>query len=68
MRKAALLVFIAAFAPQVAAAQFVRHNSIPEAYWGTWAPAAVTCEDADKSVIVLAARTYASSATSCTVP
>ena len=39
--------------PQVATAQFVRHNSIPDTYWVTWAPADATCEDTDKSRIAL---------------
>jgi hypothetical protein len=39
MRKAALLVFIAALVPQVATAYVLRRSSIQEAYWGTWAPA-----------------------------
>jgi hypothetical protein len=36
-------------------------------YWGTWAPTTATCKNEEKSVIVLSAHTYASSATSCTV-
>jgi hypothetical protein len=55
------------FIPQVATAQFVRHNSIPDTYWGTWAPADATCEDADKSSITLSEHAYESSATSCVV-
>jgi len=69
MRKAALLVFIAAFMPVVVAASshIVRHSSIPETYWGTWAPADATCKDADRSGLVLSERTYASSTTNCAV-
>jgi CRP-like cAMP-binding protein len=46
---------------------FVRHNSIPEAYWGTWARSNATCKNEETSVIVLSAHTYVSSETSCTV-
>ena len=68
MRKAALLVFIAALVPQVATAYVLRRSSIPEAYWGTWAPADTTCKDADESItLVLSAQAYVSSATSCAV-
>ena len=70
MRKAALLVFFAVFVPQVAAASshIVRHSSIPEAYWGTWAPADTTCKDADKSTtLVISAQAYVTSATNCAV-
>jgi hypothetical protein len=66
--KAALLVFIAAFVPQVATAYVLRSSSIPEAYWGTWAPTDTTCKDADKSTtLVLSAQAYLRSATSCAV-
>jgi hypothetical protein len=67
MRRVALLVFVTGLMPQLAFAQFVRHNSIPEVYWGTWAPTAQMCKDEDKSVIVLAAHTYANPVASCTV-
>ena len=69
-RKAALLVFFAVFVPQVAAASshVVRHSSIPEAYWGTWAPADTTCKDADKSTtLVISAQVYVTSTTNCAV-
>jgi hypothetical protein len=65
MRRTALVAFIAAFMPQVAAAQFVRHNSIPEDYWGTWASATATCTDEDK--IVLSSHSYANATISCVV-
>lgn len=66
-RRAALLVLIAAFTPQIAAAQFVRQKAIPEAYWGTWARSNATRKNEDTSVIVLSAHTYVSSGISCTV-
>src|SRR5262245_49983231 len=37
------LALITFLMPQVATAQLVWHNSIPEAYWGTWAPADAHC-------------------------
>jgi hypothetical protein len=66
MRKAALLVFIAASAPQVASAHVVRHNSIPETYRGTWAADPAGCNDA-KAIIVLSAKAYAGPAGTCVV-
>jgi hypothetical protein len=33
-----LLATMTLLMPQLATAQFVRHNSIPEVYWGTWVP------------------------------
>jgi hypothetical protein len=70
MRKAALLVFIAAFAPQAAAARgggVKVIESIPEAYWGTWAPGAGPCKDGDKAAIVLSAKAYAGPLGTCDV-
>jgi hypothetical protein len=61
------LAVITFLMPQVATAQLVRHNSIPEAYWGTWAPADANCQDANKSSIALSDHAYESSATSCVV-
>jgi hypothetical protein len=68
MRKAALLVFIAALVPQVATAYVLRRSSIPEEYWGTWVSGDARCKDADKSTtLVLSAQAYVTSATSCAV-
>jgi hypothetical protein len=68
MRKAALLVFIAAVLPQFATADIVRRNSVPKAYWGTWVHADAKCNDADKSMkLTLQAQAYVSSAMSCVV-
>jgi hypothetical protein len=61
------LAVITFLMPQVATAQLVRHNSIPDAYWGTWAPADANCQDANKSSIALSDHAYESSTTSCVV-
>jgi hypothetical protein len=55
------------FVPEVAASYGVRLSAIPEAYWGTWVPAAEICQDANKSAIVLSAKAYVTSAVSCAV-
>ena len=67
MRLTRLLAMITFLMPQVATAQLVRHNSIPEAYWGTWAPADANCQDANKSSIALSDHAYENSTTSCVV-
>ena len=69
MRKTALPVFIAAFVPQAAAAKggVKVLNSIPEAYWGTWAPGTGACTDGDKAAIVLSARAYTGPLGKCDV-
>ena len=67
MRLLVSLAVITFLIPQVANAQLVRHNSIPEAYWGTWAPADANCQDANESSIALSDHAYESSTTSCVV-
>jgi hypothetical protein len=67
MRLSVSLAAITFLMPQVATAQFVRHNSIPEAYRGTWAPADANCQDASKSSIALSDHAYESSTSSCIV-
>jgi hypothetical protein len=65
MHKAFVVGVIAAFASQIASAHVVRHNSIPEPYWGTWAPGEGACSADDKSAIVLSAKAYIGPAGSC---
>jgi hypothetical protein len=36
----------------------VRHTTIPDSVWGSWAPGADLCKKTDKSVVVLSATTY----------
>jgi hypothetical protein len=45
----------------------VRHTTIPESFWGSWAPGTDACKNADKSVIVLSANTYVTPEANCTV-
>jgi hypothetical protein len=66
MRTAFVLMVVVAVAPQVASAHVVRHNSIPEVYWGTWSPGA-TCSADDKAAIVLTAKGYVGPAGNCSV-
>ena len=67
MRRTGIFALCAVLAPQVAASYGVRLSAIPEAYWGTWAPAVEVCQEADKSAIVLSAKAYVTSAVSCSV-
>jgi hypothetical protein len=67
MRLIVLLAVITFLIPRAASAQLVRHNSIPEAYWGTWAPTDANCQDADKPSVALSEHSYESSTTSCVV-
>jgi hypothetical protein len=49
-----------------ALADTVRHPSVPERLWGTWAPTAELCRD-DKSVIIVSAKGYVTAQASCMV-
>src|SRR6516164_6654996 len=67
MGMAGIFALCAVLVPQVAASYGVRLSAIPEAYWGTWVPAAEICQDANKSAIVLSAKAYVTSAVNCAV-
>jgi hypothetical protein len=69
MRKAALLMFIAALASAVAArgGGIKVLASIPDAYWGKWAPAVGSCKDGDAEAIILAAKAYTGPLGACDV-
>jgi hypothetical protein len=44
----------------------VRHLSVPERFWGTWAPSAELCRD-KKSIIAVSSQGYETSQESCAV-
>jgi hypothetical protein len=67
MRSAPLLALIAALSSQPADAREIRRDAIPEAYWGTWATSAGACKDADKSPVVLSAKSYRGPAGTCDI-
>jgi hypothetical protein len=67
MRMTGIFALCAVLVPQVAASYGVRLSAIPEAYWGTWVPAAEICQDADKTAIVFSAKAYVTSTVSCAV-
>ena len=67
MRTAPVLTLIVAAVPQLATAHVVRHNSVPEAYWGTWEPGEGECSATDKFAIVLSAKAYAGPSGNCDV-
>jgi hypothetical protein len=67
MRATASLPFIVVLLSQAADADVVRRQAVPESLWGTWAPSAEICEQTDKSVFVLSAKTYVGSEMNCAV-
>jgi hypothetical protein len=65
VRRACLVALIGMILTDVAAADIVRHGSIPKAYIGAWAPSA-SCEPRSGAV-VLSAKRYVGAAMKCTV-
>jgi hypothetical protein len=49
-----------------ALADSVRHLSVPERLWGTWAPSADLCSD-NKSTFVVSAKGYVTSQANCAI-
>lgn len=47
-------------------ADTVRHLSVPERFWGTWAPNANLCRD-DKSITVVSSQGYVTSQAKCAI-
>ena len=67
MYKVALLVLIAAFAAQAAAARVKVIGVIPEDYWGEWTSGGEPCKGGDTEVLVLSPKTYAGPLGKCDV-
>jgi hypothetical protein len=69
IRKVALLVLIAALAPEAAHARggIKVLGAIPDAFWGTWAPGAEACKAGSTEAIVLSAKAYAGPLGKCDV-
>src|SRR4029079_17972612 len=64
MRILMTLVSVALSAPSLA--DSVRHLSVPERFWGTWAPEADLCRN-DKAIFVVSAKGHVTSQANCTV-
>jgi hypothetical protein len=66
MLKRGVAILIAVIVPGIAAAHVVRHPSLPQPFWGTWAPASAACDGAADAV-TLSANAYAAGKTTCTI-
>src|SRR5271166_1409364 len=62
MCKTALPLFLSILMSSVAVADVVRHDSVPDSFWGTW-----NTTDADRFVIELSAKSYANNEANCAV-
>lgn len=67
MRKVFALALMVAISSQAVGAREIRRDAMPEAFWGTWVPAANVCKDGDPSAITLSANAYAGPAGSCVI-
>jgi hypothetical protein len=64
MRILMTLVSVALSAPSLA--DTVRHLSVPERFWGTWAPSPDLCRDR-KATVVVSEKGYVTSEASCEI-
>jgi hypothetical protein len=67
MRTVGIFAGITALLSYPAVADVVRHKTIPEPFWGSWAPSTDSCSSKDKSGIVLSATSYVSPEANCAV-
>jgi len=61
-----IIAFASALLSSASLADTVRHLTVPEQLWGTWAPSADLCRDG-KSTLVVSAKEYMTSQASCTI-
>jgi hypothetical protein len=67
MRAITILAATATLVVHAALADVKRHAFIPEPLQGSWAPGTDACKSADKSVVVVTAKSYTSPEANCTV-
>ena len=61
-----IIAFASVLLSGAALADSVRHLSVPERLWGTWAPRADLCSDS-KSTFVVSAKGYVTSQANCAI-
>jgi len=61
-----IIAFASVLLSGASLADSIRHLSVPERLWGTWAPSADLCSDS-KSTFVVSAKGYVTSQESCTI-
>jgi hypothetical protein len=67
VRQTCLVALTGMILTDVAAADIVRHGSIPKAYIGSWAPNAESCQPRGDAVVVLSAKRYIGAAMKCAI-
>ena len=66
MGRTLVLAIVVALASPAVSAREIRHDAVPDIFWGTWAPGTDACKEKDKP-IVLAAKAYAGLAGTCDI-
>ena len=61
-----IIAFASALVSSAALADSVRHLTVPERFWGKWAPSADLCGD-NKSTFVVSAKGYVTSQANCAI-
>jgi hypothetical protein len=61
-----IIAFASVLVSSAALADSVRHLTVPERFWGTWAPSADLCRD-NKSTFVVSAKGYVTSQANCAI-
>ena len=61
-----IVVFVSVVLSGPSVADSVRHLSVPERFWGTWAPSPDLCRN-KKSIFVVSERGYVTSEASCAI-
>jgi hypothetical protein len=66
MGRTLVLAIVVALVPPAVSAREIRHDAVPDIFWGTWAPGADACKEKDKP-IVLSKKAYAGPAGTCDI-
>ena len=61
-----IVVFVSVVLSGPSVADSVRHLSVPERFWGTWAPSPDLCRN-KKSILVVSEKGYVTSEASCAI-
>jgi hypothetical protein len=61
-----IVVFVSVVLSGPSVADSVRHLSVPERFWGTWAPSPDLCRN-KKSIFVVSEKGYVTSEASCAI-
>jgi hypothetical protein len=67
MGRTLVLAIVVALASPAVSAREIRHDAVPDIFWGTWAPGTDACKEKATSAIVLSKKAYAGPAGTCDI-